>query len=82
MRSNWLSEIVKRAQSGPYMKEGDFDLKVTCRIKELSARRASRPMAKPVPHDDDMNRGGTRPAVVRRNGRIASPPSAALSTTR
>ena len=35
MRSNWLPEIVKRAQTGPYMKEADFDLKLTRRIKEL-----------------------------------------------
>jgi methylamine--corrinoid protein Co-methyltransferase len=35
MRSNWLLEITKRAQTGPYMKESEFDLKLAKRIKEL-----------------------------------------------
>ena len=33
MRTNWLVEITKRAQSGPYIKESEFDLKIIKRIK-------------------------------------------------
>jgi methylamine--corrinoid protein Co-methyltransferase len=55
MRSNWLSEIVKRAQSGPYMKEGDFDLKLTRRIKELVREKGIKYDATNLcPTDDDM----------------------------
>ncbi len=35
MRTNWLVEITKRAQSGPYMKESEFDIKLTKRIRDL-----------------------------------------------
>lgn len=35
MHSNWLPEIVKRSESGPYIKESDFDMKLTKRIPEL-----------------------------------------------
>jgi methylamine--corrinoid protein Co-methyltransferase len=35
MYSNWLPEIVKRSESGPYIKESDFDMKITRRIPEL-----------------------------------------------
>ena len=55
MRSNWLPEIVKRAQSGPYMKEADFDLKLTRRIKELVREYGIRYDANNLcPADDDM----------------------------
>lgn len=55
MRSNWLPEIVKRAQSGPYMKEADFDLKLTKRIKELVREYGIRYDANNLcPADDDM----------------------------
>ena len=55
MRSNWLPEIVKRAQSGPYMKEADFDLKLTKRIKELVREYGIRYDANNLcPSDDDM----------------------------
>jgi len=35
MYSNWLPEIVKRSEAGPYIKESDFDMKLTKRIPEL-----------------------------------------------
>lgn len=35
MYSNWLPEIVKRSEAGPYIKESDFDMKITRRIPEL-----------------------------------------------
>ena len=35
MRSNWLIEITKRAQSGPFMKESEFDLMLTKRIRQI-----------------------------------------------
>ncbi len=55
MRSNWLPEIVKRAQSGPYMKESDFDLKLTRRIKELVREKGIKYDASNLcPADDDM----------------------------
>ena len=49
MRSNWLPEIIKRAQSGPYMKESEFDLKVTRRIKELVRENGIVRCEQPVP---------------------------------
>ena len=39
MRSNWLLEVVKRAQTGPFMKENEFDLKLTKRIKQLAKEK-------------------------------------------
>jgi len=55
MRSNWLVEITKRAQSGPFMKEKDFDLKVMKRIRELVKEKGIKydPDVL-VPADDDM----------------------------
>lgn len=35
MRSNWQVEIFKRAQSGEFMREGKFDLKMVKRTREL-----------------------------------------------
>jgi len=35
MYSNWLPEIVRRSEAGPYIKESDFDMKITRRIPEL-----------------------------------------------
>ncbi len=35
MYSNWLPEIVKRSEAGPYIKESEFDMKITKRIPEL-----------------------------------------------
>jgi methylamine---corrinoid protein Co-methyltransferase len=55
MRSNWLVEIVKRAQSGPFMKESEFDLKVAKRIKALVREKGINFDAGVlVPADDDM----------------------------
>jgi methylamine---corrinoid protein Co-methyltransferase len=55
MQSNWLIEIMKRAQSGPFMKESDFDLKVIKRIKELVKEYGIRYDPNILcPADDDM----------------------------
>jgi methylamine---corrinoid protein Co-methyltransferase len=55
MRSNWLVEIVKRAQSGPFMKENEFDLKLAKRIKALVREKGINYDANIlVPADDDM----------------------------
>jgi methylamine--corrinoid protein Co-methyltransferase len=55
MRSNWLLEIVKRAQSGPFMKENEFDLKVAKRIKELVKEKGIRYDPNNLcPADDDL----------------------------
>jgi methylamine---corrinoid protein Co-methyltransferase len=55
MRSNWLLEIVKRAQSGPFMKENEFDLKVVKRIKELVKEKGIRYDPNNLcPADDDL----------------------------
>ncbi len=35
MGSNWLVEIVKRARTGPFMKEGKFDLEMVKRTRQL-----------------------------------------------
>jgi len=55
MRSNWLLEITKRAQSGPYIKESEFDLKVARRIKELVKERGIKYDPNVLcPADDDL----------------------------
>ena len=35
MKSNWLPEIVKRSENGPYMKDSDFDMMLVKRTREL-----------------------------------------------
>jgi methylamine--corrinoid protein Co-methyltransferase len=35
MYSNWLPEIVKRSENGPYMKEADFEMAIARRVPEL-----------------------------------------------
>jgi methylamine--corrinoid protein Co-methyltransferase len=35
MRSNWLAEVVKRSENGPFMKEADFEKGLTRRTAEL-----------------------------------------------
>jgi methylamine--corrinoid protein Co-methyltransferase len=35
VNSNWLPEIVKRSESGPFMKEADFDMAIARRVPEL-----------------------------------------------
>ncbi len=55
MRTNWLVEITKRAQTGPYMKEGDFDLMLTKKIRELVKSYGIKWDANNlVPADDDL----------------------------
>ncbi|KAA3647039.1 MAG: monomethylamine:corrinoid methyltransferase [Chloroflexi bacterium] len=55
MQSNWLVEIMKRAQSGPFIKEKDFELKLIKRIKELVKEYDIKYDANDlVPADDDM----------------------------
>jgi methylamine--corrinoid protein Co-methyltransferase len=55
MRTNWLVEITKRAQSGPFMKENDYDLMLTRRIKDLVKQYGVKYDANNlVPADDDM----------------------------
>ena len=55
MRSNWLLEITKRAQSGPYIKESEFDLKVAKRIKELVKEKGIKYDPNVLcPADDDL----------------------------
>jgi methylamine--corrinoid protein Co-methyltransferase len=55
MRSNWLLEITKRAQTGPYLKESEFDLKVAKRIKELVKEKGIKYDPNVLcPADDDM----------------------------
>jgi methylamine--corrinoid protein Co-methyltransferase len=55
MNSNWLVEIMKRAQSGPFSKEKDFELKLIKRIRELVKEYGIKYDANNlVPADDDM----------------------------
>jgi methylamine--corrinoid protein Co-methyltransferase len=35
MQSNWLPELVKRSETGPYMKEKDFEMALARRTAEL-----------------------------------------------
>ena len=55
MHSNWLPEIVKRSESGPYMKESDFDMAIARKVPELVQKYGLK--YDPdilVPSDDDM----------------------------
>jgi methylamine--corrinoid protein Co-methyltransferase len=55
MQSNWLVEIVKRAQSGPYIKEKDFELALIKRIRKLVKEYGIKyDKDTLVPADDDM----------------------------
>jgi len=55
MRASWLVEICRRSQSGPYMKEGDFDLKLTQRASELVREYEVKfDRNQPVPADDAL----------------------------
>ncbi len=55
MQSNWLVEIMKRAQSGPYIKEKDFELALIKRIRKLVKEYGIKYDANTlVPADDDM----------------------------
>lgn len=55
MQSNWLVEIVKRAQTGPFMKEKEFEVALIKRIRELVKEYGLKYDANVlVPADDDM----------------------------
>jgi methylamine--corrinoid protein Co-methyltransferase len=55
MQSNWLPEIVKRSESGPYMKEKDFEMALARRTAELVREFDLRyDPALLVPSDDDL----------------------------
>ena len=55
MQSNWLVEIVKRAQSGPFMKEKEFEVGLVKRIRKLVKEYGIKYDANNlVPADDDM----------------------------
>lgn len=55
MHSNWLVEIMKRSQSGPFIREKDFELKVIKRIRELVKEYDIQYDAEDlVPADDEM----------------------------
>lgn len=55
MYSNWLPEIVKRSESGPFMKESDFDLTLAKKVPELIQKYGLKydPNVL-VPSDDDL----------------------------
>jgi methylamine--corrinoid protein Co-methyltransferase len=55
MFSSRLAEIVKRSDSGPYMKEPDFEMALIKRVPELVSEHGLKfdPQT-PVPSDDDM----------------------------
>ncbi len=55
MQSNWLIEIVKRAQSGPFMKEKEFEIALIKRIRALVKEYGIQYDGNNlVPADDDM----------------------------
>ncbi len=39
MQSNWLPEIVKRSETGPYMKEKDFELRLDDEVVVITHSR-------------------------------------------
>lgn len=55
MQSNWLVEIVKRAQAGPFMKDKEFELGLVKRIRQLVKEYGVQYDANNlVPADNDM----------------------------
>lgn len=55
MHSNWLPEIVKRSETGPFIKESDFDLALAKRVPDLIKKYGLKYDPKVlVPSDDDM----------------------------
>jgi methylamine---corrinoid protein Co-methyltransferase len=55
VNSNWLPEIVKRSEAGPYLKESDFDMSIAKRVPELVKKFGLIYDPKMlVPADDDM----------------------------
>ncbi len=55
MMNNWLPEIVKRSENGPYIKEADFEMVLIQRVRELVKKHGLKfdPQV-PVPADDGM----------------------------
>ncbi|HEC21548.1 MAG TPA: monomethylamine:corrinoid methyltransferase [Chloroflexi bacterium] len=55
MQTNWLVEIVKRSENGPFMKEPDFEMALAKRTAELVREYGLKfdPQV-PIPSDDDM----------------------------
>ena len=55
MQSNWLPELVKRSETGPYMKEKDFEMTLARRtadlVREYDLKYDPQVL---VPADDDM----------------------------
>lgn len=57
MHSNWLPNIVKRSESGPYTKEADFDKLIVQKVPELIRKyQLSYDPEVLVPADDDLAR--------------------------
>lgn len=55
MPSNWLPEIVKRSEAGPFMREADFDRALSRRVRELTTKYQLKFDPKVlVPSDDDL----------------------------
>jgi methylamine---corrinoid protein Co-methyltransferase len=55
MSSNWLPEIVRRSEAGPYMREADFDRALTRRVRELTqAYHLKYDPQVLVPSDDEL----------------------------
>ena len=55
MQSNLLPEIVKRSQTGPYMKESEFEMALARRTAALVREHGLKfDAGVPVPSDDDM----------------------------
>jgi methylamine--corrinoid protein Co-methyltransferase len=55
MTTNWLPEIVHRSQSGPFMKDRDFDMTLARKVMELVRKYDIRfDRATLVPSDDDL----------------------------
>lgn len=55
MMNNWLPEIVKRSETGPYIKEADFEMALIQRVRELVKKHGLKfdPQT-PIPADDGM----------------------------
>jgi methylamine---corrinoid protein Co-methyltransferase len=55
MKSNWLPEIVKRSENGPYMKESEYDLTLAKTVMKLvQGYELSYDPQNLVPSDDDL----------------------------
>lgn len=55
MRTDWIAEIVERSETGPYMKESDFDMLIVRTVPDLIKKHGLKydPNVL-VPSDDDM----------------------------